>query len=567
MLIEDSAEGDLLKLLSCLGVAPLHITTLRSGRAVFSERLSALLRDEENVRSALTSLQSRKCLTTDGSVVIVPEPVRRATREVMGTDAKRYWILRAVKFVAEVFPTEKFYDYAIPACDVLVPHGVAATDFAVAEEIAEEEAGTLLNQLGLYLYGGGDAVAAERCYRHSIHLGLKVLGEKSDTVGIRWNNLGATYMALSKLGRAKDCFENAVEILTAAKGHSHESLALPLSNLYKAQMDMEDWEGARKACGNAMELYMEIYAYYHPLVAECANSLGIIWQNLHNFEKARNCFEKAVLSASDFARTTPDRMGTYRTHLGKCRLKEGEARSAELEFRLALDLLAKSESEEHRAKAKAYDGLGQALKQEDRLPEARSAFMYAVQYFELVGDMRSTSSSLRRLGRVLEQLDEIGAARECYERMEQMYAQGLPAEDKDSARGLLLLGRMYEKEDRHEDALRQYEKACRRHDAHDVLDGESQGHLYQGLSRTLEALERYDESTGWLRKSMALHKRLYGPDHMRSGRDAYYMGVALLKKGEELAGLAHLHEAHRVYTLNLGSDNQKTRDVARKLKG
>lgn len=565
--MEDTAEGDLLALLSYLATASLHTNTLRSGRAVLPERLTALLRDEALTQQGCAVLANGNSLRIDGSTIAAIEVAQRSVRDRLNPKLQELWICRAVSFVLEVFPEEAFYDHRIPACDVLIPHGLAAVGHAEVADVAHEEAGTLLNQLGLYLYGRGDAAEAERCYHRSIVLGQKALGEGNETVGIRWNNLGAAHLAQSNGDKARSCFENAVAVLGSAKGRMDSSLALPLSNLYKTDMEMEDWEGARRACGDAMELYMKIYAYYHPLVAECANSLGIIWQNLGKFEKAHTCFEKAVLSATDYAKTPPETLATYKVHLGICRLKEGEARAAELDFRAALELLTQADNAKHGAKAQAYDGLAQALRQEDRPTEAQSAFEYAVQLFELDGDTHATSASLRRLGRLLEQLKESDRARECYERMQQIYRPGTPSKERDAARGLFQLGRLYEKEKRAEEALACYEKMVSRHEASDCLDDETQGLLFHRLSRCLHGLDRYSESAHWMKRTSAVHKRLHGPDHITHGRDAYYLGLALIEEGEELAGLAHLQEAHRVYELNLGPDDPSTKEVARRLGG
>jgi hypothetical protein len=145
--------------------------TFRDGRTALPAALQRCLGDVHCANDSARALLRRGLAERAANGLSVPREAQRAVRNSLSETDRQLWCDAALGFLKEVWPEEKVYAHAVPACDALVEHMFAATHYAELLQVNPERSGALLNQLGLYLHGCGASARAERCFYRAIVLG------------------------------------------------------------------------------------------------------------------------------------------------------------------------------------------------------------------------------------------------------------------------------------------------------------------------------------------------------------------------------------------------------------
>jgi len=160
-----------------------------------------------------------------------------------------------------------------------------------------------------YMEKGRYAKAAD-AYRTA----LRHPGEGTDTdYQHAWIGLGTACLKIGRTDEALEAFRNALKF----KGN-HASIWYNIGQIYLGKNDAAN---ARKAFEKVLDLI--------PRHTDALISLGIIWRDGRNFEKARRCFEQAALTTKGLV------IGNY--HLGRLDLMAGRGDSAIKHLEKALE--------------------------------------------------------------------------------------------------------------------------------------------------------------------------------------------------------------------------------------
>lgn len=186
---------------------------------------------------------------------------------------------------------------------------------------------------------------------------------------------------------------------------SIEGLGILYSNLGALSYDAGDYQQSISYSNQAATLLSSLK---HPGLAICWNILGLSFQSLEEYAKARGYFERAIAMYS--SRGAEVKSIVTRLNLGRNFLLAGEAKTAETQLRNAAQLA--KDSQKDRTLANILSNLGQALLAQNRWNEGEKALTEALERHRKYADRRFEAVDLHQLGLVAMKQKDYGRARE-----------------------------------------------------------------------------------------------------------------------------------------------------------
>src|ERR1022692_4474081 len=178
----------LFTLCAFFGPDRIPLEMIRAGADHLSEPLSAAVRDDLKVHSALAALLHYSLVALEGSgkarVLSVHRLLQEVARERLAADERRRWITAALQIVNQAFPDNGFDVRAWPTCGQLAPHAVAVLRYAEPRETAR-----LLNHLAGYAFGRADYPTAEPLFQRALEIRKETLGPDHPDTATSLNNL------------------------------------------------------------------------------------------------------------------------------------------------------------------------------------------------------------------------------------------------------------------------------------------------------------------------------------------------------------------------------------------
>jgi tetratricopeptide (TPR) repeat protein len=177
--------------------------------------------DEFQWNEAVGALRRYSLVEASEGAIAVHRMVRAVARERLDEAGRKQWTEASVNVVNTAFP---FYsnDYRTwKQCARLLPHAQIAAEFGEKAGVAQKPTARLLNQVGLYLKGRAELIAARSAYERALKIGEAAYGPDHPKVAIRVNNLGHVLHYLGDLNGARKHFERALKIFERALGKDH----------------------------------------------------------------------------------------------------------------------------------------------------------------------------------------------------------------------------------------------------------------------------------------------------------------------------------------------------------
>lgn len=162
-----------------------------------------------------------------------------------------------------------------------------------------------LNNLAVAHYSTGDLPAAERLYRSSIDMRLR-LGLGEDTLK-PMNNLAAILMQRGDLDGAEGIYRRSLERRRETLGPRHPNVAVSLRSLAMVRLAKGDLDGAEPLLQESLDLRLEAYGPQSPKVAMVLLALG-------RLEHARGRLEDAEVLYADALRIRRSALGETHLH-------------------------------------------------------------------------------------------------------------------------------------------------------------------------------------------------------------------------------------------------------------
>jgi tetratricopeptide (TPR) repeat protein len=218
---QSKAATQLMNLCAFLAPDDIPLEMLRGGARHLPEPLSVAVADEFQWNEAVGALRRYSLVEASEGAIAVHRMVRAVARERLDEAGRKQWTEASVNVVNTAFP---FYsnDYRTwKQCARLLPHAQIAAEFGEKAGVAQKPTARLLNQVGLYLKGRAELIAARSAYERALKIGEAAYGPDHPKVAIRVNNLGHVLHYLGDLNGARKHFERALKIFERALGKDH----------------------------------------------------------------------------------------------------------------------------------------------------------------------------------------------------------------------------------------------------------------------------------------------------------------------------------------------------------
>ncbi len=151
---------------------------IAGGAEFLPEPLRAAAGDALGFDDAVAAIRRYSLIETGGdSTLSLHRLVQAVIRDRLGEEGRKQWAEAAVKVVNKAFPFESDDVRTWKECDRLLPHAVAATDFAEPLGVGMVAAARLINHMGMYSWGRAEYALAKAAYERALAIFRKFLGD------------------------------------------------------------------------------------------------------------------------------------------------------------------------------------------------------------------------------------------------------------------------------------------------------------------------------------------------------------------------------------------------------
>jgi tetratricopeptide (TPR) repeat protein len=576
---EDKTTRDLVHLAAFLGPRDLPFVlfeTRHEDEEFLSKRLGDVLRDKTKFRNLLIRMESYGFIERHPDSFSMHGMVQEAVRDGLDPDATRAWANAATRLVGAAFPREGKFEGPSPLCTRLLPHALAATQYAEEAGVAREAASQLIYSCGLYLHGNRALEDAKTCYQLAVALGRRPRDEAHPVQATRINSLGIVEHELGNLHEAKECFEKAFEMCEEVYGPLEEAvygvpddklLTIPIRNLCAILEEIGDIEAAQRTYERAMRIYLEVYGWNHPMVAECADRFGRAWHKMGRLAKARNCFEKAVLAEESSPEHNAAALATYLNNLAMVLIEMREPQLAHERITRALRLDKQCFGDNHPMVARDLANLGHACREMRDLEDAEHYYRDALNMAERTEgeDSPAAAALCNHLGVVLLDNGQAAQARTCLERALALNEARFGAESPEVVRNLVNLGRALDELAAQSQAMASYERALALVREYDGAESERAATIHYRMGKSLQKQGQLPEALRQLQQAMTVDGKILGKAHPSVARDAYAIGCVLAEMNDTVVAMGHLTLALDIYESTLGKNDPRARKTRARL--
>jgi tetratricopeptide (TPR) repeat protein len=324
-----------------------------------------------------------------------------------------------VRLVRRVFPTDPADPETWPVCARLLPHALAVTSHAQAQDVEPGATAWVLTQAGLYLWQRGDLRQARAVLERALAIREAHLGADHPDTAQSLNNLGLvlhdqgiydqarvaheralairesqlgpdhleTAQSLNNLGntlryqganeRARTVEERALAIRQARLGN-HQDTAWTLSDLGLVLRELGDLDGDVALNEQALPIFETCLGPDHPATAHCVSRLATALTEQGNLDRALPLHERSL--AIREASRGPDHPDTAHslTNYGRALAASGDLDHARTLTERAVAIREARLGEDNPDTAHALDDLARILAAQGDLDQARSLLERAV---------------------------------------------------------------------------------------------------------------------------------------------------------------------------------------------
>ncbi|MFO7975655.1 MAG: tetratricopeptide repeat protein, partial [Candidatus Hydrogenedentota bacterium] len=374
----EKLTANLFALAAFMGSQPVNASTLFDGITYLPQSLNQGLADTSNLPHAFRIMQSAGLARIGDNAFAIPAVLQERFVSMLGRDKKESWCTATVNFLANVFPFKEEHTQFDLQCSQLLGHASTAATWAECIGCALEDAGRLLNQIGLYLRACGQREEAIKYYLHAIACGETIDGANHPKVAVRINNLAVVYRETGRLDEARDAFRRAIRIFKEVYGPADHMLAMAVRNLVTVAEDSKDEQEMERAYRRALRIYADSLGHTHPYVHECLYSLGRLLRKRGDAKGAQRCFEEALRCALLCTPPDEEAIALYSRNFGRALLRAGEAHAAQEHLQTAVALQRKRRDPAGGTLAQSLYELGNAYRVGKQFPEARKCLEEAL---------------------------------------------------------------------------------------------------------------------------------------------------------------------------------------------
>jgi tetratricopeptide (TPR) repeat protein len=404
----------LLNLLAFLGPDAIPRSMLRDGAAMLPDELATVAANDHLLDTALASLRTYSLIEDDGRLIGVHRLVGTLVRDRLGDGERATWAEAAIKMLAISFKFDSIDLLSWDRAAEQLPHALAASWHAEANNVAPRATVTVLDDAGRYLIKRAQYAEAKGLFERAMAIATTFYGESHPQVSAIANNLGRVHRLLGNVDEAKEHFQRSMQIDQATYGESDPRMAAVFNNYGVILQESGDAEGARQQFEWALEMYKQHYGEDHPKVAAIINNLGYMKGASGDLAGGMQQFQEALgIAVAQLGEDHPT-VGAIRVNLGMLQRLSGDLQGAKANLERGLESLEASAGSMHPSVARACGHLGATLQQMGMLGAARVHFERALQVDEAFYGPTHTNIAGRamQLANVLRVMNDVEAAQE-----------------------------------------------------------------------------------------------------------------------------------------------------------
>lgn len=409
---EAPAAASLLNLLSFLGPDAIPRSMLRDGAAMLPDDLAATAADDLRLNNALAALRNFSLIEDDGRLIGVHRLVGTLVRDRLSDGERASWADAAIRMLAISFKFDSIDLLSWDRAAELLPHALAASWHAEANQVAPRATVTVLDDAGRYLIKRAQFEEAKGLFERVMAIATRFYGETHPQVSSIANNLGRVHRLLGNVDEAKHHFEKSMQIDQQTYGQSDPRMAAVFNNYGVILQESGDAEGARQQFEWALEMYKQHYREDHPKVAAIINNLGYVKGAAGDLKGGMEQFQEALGIAVNQLGEDHPTVGAIRVNLGIVQRLQGDLEGAKANLERGLETLESGNGAMHPSVARACGHMGATLQQLGLLGAARVHFERALQVDEAFYGATHTNVAGRamQLANVLRAMNDLDGA-------------------------------------------------------------------------------------------------------------------------------------------------------------
>lgn len=343
---ESLSAAQLLNLCAFLAPDDIPKTLFAEGVKILPQPLSATVKNQLKFDKVIATLRKYSLVQVAEDAFSVHRLVQAVTHDKLNKKEWETWASAAVKMVNTSFPHESDDVRTWPICSRLLPHGLAVTARNEAGKLIAET-GTLLNQMGLYVWGRADLSQAKNLFQRALAIGQKTLGPDHPNQATRLNNLAGVLKDQGDLKEAKEFFQRALAIDKKTYGPNDLEVAIDLNNLASVLKDQGKIKQAKKLFQRALAIAEKTLEPEHPRVATALNNLAVVLQDQGDLKQAKELYRRALsIDEKTLGPDHPD-VATRLNNLASVLQDQGKLKQAKELYQRALKILCQFLGENH----------------------------------------------------------------------------------------------------------------------------------------------------------------------------------------------------------------------------
>ena len=408
------------------------------------ESLARVMEDEDLLDDVVSALRQYSLAKVKPiRILSVHRLVQAVGRDRLDKEDKE-WAVMAVHLLSEAFQFDSDDISTWPACKTLLPHALAATEYARELQVEDAKTAQLLTAVGRFSVGRREFAKVKATFEQALEIDEKIYGENHPKVAEDATNLGFLLKDQGDLSGARKYFERALKIMDRF-GASREA-ALSLNNLGLLLKDLHDFEGAREHFEKALAMNAPKSGPPGPEVVLNLTNLGYLLKDNGDLDGAQKFFEDALKINESAYGPKHQSVATNLNNLGIVLKDKGDFDGAQEHFERALEIAQESYGLSHPQVASCLNNLGLLAKDIGRVKEAAVYLERALAINESAyGTVHiNVARSLSNLGSLLTETGDWANAQKHFERALSINEAAFGSRHVEVAMNLSQLGNVHQ---------------------------------------------------------------------------------------------------------------------------
>lgn len=413
------AAAEILNLLAFVGPDGFRKDWLAAGADRVGETLAGTVGNPIFLDEALGALLRYSLIELQNDAISMHRIVGALARNRLSHEQRTDYSHKALRLMDGAFQFEPSDPRTWATSAAMLPHALAAVEYAQQTDVTVAAAAVLLNRVGQCLFRSARYEQARVALDRALAIGYQIYGEFNPRLSAIANNLGRVLVKLGDLATARQQFEWALSLDERTYGPNHPHVAEILNNYGMCLARQEETQLAGEQFGRALAIYEDQMGANHPSSATILNNLGFMRMNAGDLAGAWDLLQRALdTTRAVYGPNHPD-VASILVNLGDVLRRQGNFDDARAQYLRALVIDESVYGPQHPDLARDLSHLGALLMEMQDAPAARRHLERALQIDEAVYGLSHPNliPDLTNLGRCLKQLGEVDAAVECFARL------------------------------------------------------------------------------------------------------------------------------------------------------